>query len=141
MFCTCRTMDELQALVDRMSIVLVELRLAELRLAPPPLPQPVEPLPPPPVEPLPPPPVEPLPQPAGGPLPRRDHWSPAPKSNYRGVTWYEPKNMWRAQLSKDTRGPRKYVGYYVDEVEAAHAFDVAGAERGYLAKSLNFPSK
>ena len=125
-------MDELQALVDRMSIVLVELRLAELRLAPPPLPQPVEPLPPPPVEPLPP--------PAGGPLPRRDHWSPAPKSNYRGVTWYEPKNMWRAQLSKDTRGPQKYVGYYVDEVEAAHAYDEAGAERGYLANKLNFPS-
>ena len=133
-------MDEVQALVDRMSIVLVELRLAELRLAPPPLPQPVEPLPPPPVEPLPPPPVEPLPQPARGPLPRRDHWSPAPKSNYRGVTWYEPKNMWRAQLSKDTRGPLKYVGYYVDELEAAHAYDEAGAERGYLANKLNFPN-
>ena len=133
-------MDELQALVDRMSIVLVELRLAELRLAPPPLPQPVEPLPLPPVEPLPLPPVEPLPQPARGPLPRRDHWSPAPKSNYRGVTWYEPKNMWRAQLSKDTRGPSKYIGYYVDELEAAHAYDEAGAERGYLANKLNFPS-
>ena len=132
-------MDELQALVDRMSIVLVELRLAELRLAPPPLPQLVEPLP----QPA----GGPLPQPAGGPLPpveplpRRDHWSPVPKSNYRGVTWYVPKNMWRAQLSKDTRGPRKYVGYYVDELEAAHAYDMAGAERGYLAKSLNFPSK
>jgi non-ribosomal peptide synthetase component E (peptide arylation enzyme) len=34
--------------------------------------------------------------------------------------------MWRVQLSKDTRGPRKYIGYYEDEVEAAHAFDVAG---------------
>ena len=56
-------MDELQALVDRMSIVLVELRLAELRLAPPLAPGPLPPAGPP-AGPLP----GPLP-PAPGPLP------------------------------------------------------------------------
>ena len=138
-------MDELQALVDRMSMVLAELRLAELSLAPPPAPVPLPPLAP---GPLPgphahlapppgPPPVDPPP-----PIPSvlRDHWSPLPKSNYRGVTWNPNANKWKVQLSNDTRGPTKHVGYFHDELEAAHAYDEAGAERGYLANKLNFPS-
>lgn len=44
-------------------------------------------------------------------------------SQFRGVSWYRPSGMWVAHFR------REYVGYYLDEFDAAQAYNARVAER------------
>jgi hypothetical protein len=59
------------------------------------------------------------------------------KSQYKGVKWHKHVKKWAAVISVD--GLKKHLGYYMDEKEAAKAFDRAAKKlRGEFAV-LNFP--
>ena len=58
-------------------------------------------------------------------------------SKYLGVSWYKPREKWRAQISVD--GKRKYLGIFENEVEAALAYDLAAIEHFGEFANLNFP--
>ena len=57
-------------------------------------------------------------------------------SRFRGVSWYKTKQKWRTIIRID--GKNKTVGTYVDETEAARAYD-AFVRAQSLDKPLNFP--
>jgi hypothetical protein len=81
----------------------------------------------------PPPPPPPLP-------PARHHWSPNPKSLFRGVCWCPDSRKWKALMSKSKAFPRgKYLGLYLSEEDAALAWDNFAKEQGLVKKKLNFP--
>jgi len=44
-------------------------------------------------------------------------------SNYKGVTWCKAAYKWRAQIRLDSR--LHFLGYFSDEIEAAHVYDSA----------------
>lgn len=44
-------------------------------------------------------------------------------STYTGVTWFKPRNKWRAQIS--INGRKKHLGLFLEEVDAANAYLVA----------------
>ena len=135
MFGTCRTMDQLEALMNRMSML--EAEVATLRSTPPP-----SPIPPPVAPPGPPPGLVPAPAPAPAPPPSHTtHWFPHPKSDYRGVSWDKPSRSWRVQLGKTKRGPKNHIGLFHNEEEGARAWDVIARQRDYPAHKLNFPDE
>jgi len=58
-------------------------------------------------------------------------------SGFKGVGWYNRTLRWRAIIRH--RGTNISIGYFLDAVDAAHAYDRKCAElRGWSAK-LNFP--
>lgn len=60
-------------------------------------------------------------------------------SRFKGVQWYAPTKRWRAEITKGSQ--YHYLGYFIDEVDAAVAYDAAARElHGEFAK-LNFPAE
>jgi len=57
-------------------------------------------------------------------------------SRFRGVCWDKTHQKWRAEIYFD--GKSKTIGSYVDETEAARAYD-ATVRAQSLGKPLNFP--
>lgn len=47
-------------------------------------------------------------------------------SKFKGVHWNKVKSKWTAQIKH--AGKTKFLGYFVDEIEAAHAYDVAALD-------------
>lgn len=47
-------------------------------------------------------------------------------SQYLGVVWIESRSKWRARIRHD--GDAHYLGDFVDEVEAAAAYDIAARQ-------------
>lgn len=43
-------------------------------------------------------------------------------SQYKGVSWNKGVNKWHA-ASRDLRGKRKYLGYHINEIDAAKAYN------------------
>ena len=57
-------------------------------------------------------------------------------SKWRGVYFFKRTGKWEAQISIE--GHLKYLGYYVEELDAAQAYDNGVRENG-LNRPLNFP--
>lgn len=67
-------------------------------------------------------------------VPRR---SASKSSSFKGVSWNEAAQGWRAQIQKDGKG--RVIGLFADEVAAAYAYDLAAVETfGDFARP-NFP--
>lgn len=47
-------------------------------------------------------------------------------SKYRGVSWFKPKEKWRARLKVD--GEEIHIGYYDSEIQAAMAWNTVALE-------------
>lgn len=58
-------------------------------------------------------------------------------SRFRGVSWFRGTSRWSAQIN--VRGSRIHIGYFLDEVDAAKAYDKAASERFGKFANLNFP--
>lgn len=58
-------------------------------------------------------------------------------SKYKGVTWHKRWNKWHVQICHN--GRRKSVGYFDDEIDAAHAYDKAAKKYHRDFAGLNFP--
>lgn len=58
-------------------------------------------------------------------------------SKYRGVTWSRYHGKWQAQIK--AHGKYKLIGRFDDELEAALAYDAAGAARDAKHFAPNFP--
>ena len=140
MFGTCRTMDQLEALLARMSML--EAEVAELRRGPPGPPAPPAPPPGPPA-PRGPPPAPPhgppIPAP-GPPLPPIPAPGPRQLSVFHGVNWDSKTRKWRSAIGPSKKGPQLHIGTFVSEEDAGLAYDVVARERGYLESKLNFPN-
>ena len=61
------------------------------------------------------------------------------KSKYRGVYWCKGNNKWRATIEKNNR--KLHVGYFVDEIEAAKAYDKVAFKLNGAFAYQNFPSQ
>lgn len=59
-------------------------------------------------------------------------------SQYRGVTWHKHIGKWQVMI-KSHAYHNKYIGLYVDEREAAKAYDAAARELHGEFACLNFP--
>jgi hypothetical protein len=59
-------------------------------------------------------------------------------SKYKGVHWSSKKKRWRAQIMLNKN--RMYIGTFIDEVEAAKAYDLKAKELFGAYAYLNFPS-
>ena len=59
-------------------------------------------------------------------------------SRFRGVCWYERDKKWQVRIGVD--GKQKNIGRFVDEVEAAHAYDAHAIANG-IDTPRNFPSE
>jgi hypothetical protein len=66
--------------------------------------------------------------------------APLPQSIYTGVSWSRTRRMWRAQMAAtNAGGPAKSLDYFVNEIDAALAWDREARIRG-LFRKLNFPT-
>lgn len=61
------------------------------------------------------------------------------KSRYKGVTWYQNRNKWRARITN--KGKCILLGFYDSEVDAALAYDVGSLYYHGEFGSLNFPKE
>ena len=62
-------------------------------------------------------------------------------SQYKGVCWVTGRKKWKAQC-RMKNGKNKCIGHYLDEKEAAKAFDrFAAKEHGIEHEYLNFPEE
>ncbi len=57
-------------------------------------------------------------------------------SEYRGVSWQNRANKWRAQIR--INGKVTHIGFFDDELDAALAYDEAGMKRDPLFFTPNF---
>ena len=57
-------------------------------------------------------------------------------SVYKGVSWHKPRRKWEVSIAVNK--VKHYLGLFVDEVEAACAYDAAVLKMG-LNRSTNFP--
>jgi hypothetical protein len=63
-----------------------------------------------------------------------------PKSSkYRGVSWHKQSKKWKAEIYYD--GKQHYIGCFVDEVEAARAYERTARAPGSSGVGLNFPAE
>lgn len=60
-------------------------------------------------------------------------------SRYKGVTWDREKRRWRAAIRVDRRAKR--LGRFVDEIEAARAYDRAALDQWGDRARVNFPNE
>lgn len=58
-------------------------------------------------------------------------------SPFKGVSWFRRDQCWRAYIVSDAK--QKHLGYFVDEIEAARAYDKAAREFFGEFALLNFP--
>lgn len=58
-------------------------------------------------------------------------------SKFKGIYWYKANEKWRARIMLG--GKRKDLGYYINEIEAAKAYDHAAKEMFGDFAYLNFP--
>lgn len=58
-------------------------------------------------------------------------------SQYRGVCWFKRASKWIVHIKQ--YGKRKHLGYFIDEIEAARAYDTAALELFGDKAKLNFP--
>lgn len=59
-------------------------------------------------------------------------------SRYKGVTWNKGVRKWQAAISLNKRS--RHLGYHIDEVDAARAYDRAALEQWGEFACLNFPT-
>jgi hypothetical protein len=64
--------------------------------------------------------------------------SASKSSRFRGVSWSKSTKKWAVRIK--VRGKSKNLGYFVDEVEAAHAYDAHAIANGFDAPR-NLPNK
>ncbi|MHB8118630.1 MAG: HNH endonuclease [Methanothrix sp.] len=71
------------------------------------------------------------------------HNQPAPRvkktSRFKGVSWYKNYSKWEVQIR--VGGQKKKIGYFVDEEEAARAYDEAAKRAFPTFAVLNFPTQ
>lgn len=62
-------------------------------------------------------------------------------SKYRGVSWHKARKMWRVAISYMQKGRTiiKHLGFFSDEIEAAHTYDMAALKYHKEFANLNFP--
>lgn len=60
-------------------------------------------------------------------------------SRYKGVTWDREKRRWRAAIRVNGRAKR--LGRFVDEIEAARAYDRAALAQWGDRSRINFPNE
>ena len=65
--------------------------------------------------------------------------SNARTSSYKGVCWYPKYNKWCAVLG--FRKKRNFLGYFINEIEAAQAYDNKAREKFGEFARLNFPKE
>jgi hypothetical protein len=70
-----------------------------------------------------------------GNVPKRSHNT----SGFKGVTFFSPRNLWRASISKD--GKKRTLGYGRTPEEAARLYDAAAVAQFGEFAVLNFPLK
>jgi AP2 domain len=58
-------------------------------------------------------------------------------SQFKGVSWFAPSRKWKAQIRSD--GRHRYLGLFVDERDAARAYDAAALELWGEFARLNLP--
>ena len=58
-------------------------------------------------------------------------------SQYTGVNWNKSKRKWRARIKVQSKD--KHIGYFVNEEEAARAYDVELRKRDGVNAQTNFP--
>ena len=61
------------------------------------------------------------------------------RSRYKGVHWYQPGKNWMAQICVNSKN--KTIGHFVDEIEAAKAYDKAAKKYHKEFAVINFESK
>lgn len=60
-------------------------------------------------------------------------------SQYKGVTWNKRNKKWQAQITID--GKNRYLGLFVDEADAARAYDKFARQHQGRFANLNFPTE
>jgi hypothetical protein len=50
----------------------------------------------------------------------------ATSSRFKGVSWFKPYSKWRVQI--EIAGKKKHLGYFLDEVDAARAYNAKAKE-------------
>lgn len=70
---------------------------------------------------------------------KRKNRSTHRSSKYKGVSWKVSSNKWRAQIKSN--GQVIDLGLFVDELEAAHAYDKAAREVFGIFSRPNFPTE
>jgi hypothetical protein len=63
------------------------------------------------------------------------------RSSYRGVCWDKQPGKWKAQIKEKTTGKVKHLGLFIDEEEAAQAYDKAERAMSGADAKLNFPQE
>jgi len=58
-------------------------------------------------------------------------------SQYKGVCWYKNYNKWKAQIN--VNGKKKHLGYFINPIDAARAYDRAALKYFGEYANLNFP--
>jgi hypothetical protein len=74
---------------------------------------------------------------------RQNVWNSKPEkggtSPYKGVCWSKAMRQWEATIT--VHGKRIYIGFFDDEIEAAHAYDRAARRHFGPYAYLNFPDQ
>lgn len=58
-------------------------------------------------------------------------------SKFRGVHWHKKTSKWRSKINRNGIG--FHLGLFLDEKDAARAYDKKAIELGFFKEALNFP--